>query len=114
MLVPSTVTLRSIRFGPGPQLFFKAILNHRLYFMRVTGGPRPGCVTSNPRFSDGTSNGTDLRNIAQPTVRGDTFQGGVAGNISISCRGAYRLSVSVLDSNNRPYPPFGSATFTVR
>ena len=113
VLVPNTVTLRSIRFGPGPQFFFKALLNHRLYFMRVTGGPRPSCVTSNPRFSDGTSNGADLRTIAQPTVRGDTFSGGVAGNVSITCRGVYRLSASVLDSNNRPYPPFGSATFTV-
>jgi hypothetical protein len=113
LLVPSTVTLHSIRFGPGPQFFFKALLNHRLYFMRVTGGPRPSCVTSNPRFSDGTSNGADLRTVAQPTVRGDTFNGGVAGNINISCRGVYRLSVSVLDINNRPYPPFGSATFSV-
>ena len=113
VLVPSTVTLHSIRFGPGPQFFFKALLNHRLYFMRVTGGPRPTCVTSNPRFSDGTSNGADLRAVAQPTVRGDTFNGGVAGNVSISCRGLYHLSVAVLGSHNRPYPPFGSATFRV-
>jgi hypothetical protein len=114
VLVPGTVTLRSIRFGPGPQFFFKALLNHRLYFMRVTGGPSPSCIKSNPRFSDGTSNGANLRTVAQPTVRGDTFNGGVAGSVSISCRGVYRLSVSVLDSNNRTYPPFGSATFSVR
>lgn len=113
VLVPSTVTLRSIRFGPGPQFFFRALLNHRLYFMRVTGGPRPSCVTSNPRFSDGTTNGADLRTVVQPTVRGDTFNAGVAGNVSISCPGVYRLSVSVLDSNNRPYPAFGSAAFSV-
>jgi hypothetical protein len=114
VIVPGAVTLRSIKFGPGPQFFFKALLNHGIYFMRVTGGPRPGCVKSNPRFSDGTSNGADLRTFAQPTVRGETFSGGVAGNVNISCRGVYRLSVSVLDSNKRPYPPFGSATFRIR
>jgi hypothetical protein len=114
VIIPTSVTLRSIRFGPGPQFFFNALLNHRLYFMRVTGGPRRGCVKSNPRFSDGTTNGADLRTFAQPTVRGDTFSGGVAGTVNISCRGAYRVSVSVLNSSNRPYPPFGSATFIVR
>jgi hypothetical protein len=114
VIVPITVTLRSIEFGPGPQFFFKALLNHRLYFMRVTGGPRPGCIKPSPRFSDGTSNGADLRTYAQPTVRGDTFSGGVAGSVNISCRGVYRLSVSVLNSNDKPYPPFGSATFSVR
>jgi hypothetical protein len=113
VIVPTTVTLRSIEFGPGPQFFFKALLNHRLYFMRVTGGPRPGCIKSSPRFSDGTSNGADLRTFAQPTVRGDTFSGGVAGSVNISCRGVYRLSVSVLNSNDKPYPAFGSATFGV-
>ena len=44
---------RAGRFRP------HALLNHRLYFMRVTGGPRPSCITSNPRFSDGTGNGAD-------------------------------------------------------
>jgi hypothetical protein len=112
-IVPTTVTLRSIEFGPGPQFFFKALLSHRVYFTRVTGGARPDCIKSNPRFSDGTSNGADLRTFAQPTVRGNTFSGGIAGSINISCRGVYRLSVSVLNSNNKPYPPFGSATFSV-
>jgi hypothetical protein len=114
VIIPTAVTLRSIRFGPGPQFFFKALLNHRIYFIRVTGGPHPSCIKSNPRLSDGTSNGADLRTFAQPTVRGDTFSGGVAGSVNISCRGVYRLSVSVLNSHNQPYPPFGSATFSIR
>lgn len=114
VIVPNTVTLRSVEFGPGPQFFFKALLNHRLYFMRVTGGPRPGCTKSNSKLSDGTSNGADLRTFAQPTVRGDTFSGSPFGAVHLSCRGVYRLSVSVLNSDYKPYPPFGSATFSVR
>lgn len=61
----------------------------------------------------GTGDGAELPAITQQTVRGDTFSDSPAGYVNISCRGVYRLSISVLNGH-RPYPPFGSATFTVR
>jgi hypothetical protein len=72
VIVPNVVTLRSVMFGPDPQFFFKVLLNHRGYFLRVTRGPRPGCIKSNPRDSLGTGDATVLQPLAEPTVRGDT------------------------------------------
>jgi hypothetical protein len=46
-------------------------------------------------------------------VRGDTYlEGGPLG--VIKCPGTYRVSISVLNDHNKRYPPFGSASFTVR
>jgi len=115
VIFPSVTTLSLIRRGPGPgpDFFFKALLNYRSYFLRLTGGPRPDCVQSYPRAPAGQGYGQTFSALGEPTVRGDTFMGGVPLSV-IGCAGTYRLSVSVLGSHNRPYPPFGSATFTVR
>ncbi len=73
-VVPSIVTLRSARLGPGAQLFFKVLLNHRGYFLRLTGGPRAGCVKANPQDPGGPGYGQVLRPLGEPTVRGDTYE----------------------------------------
>ena len=113
VIVPGLTSLKADRNGPGPQFFFKVLLNHRGYFERLTGGPRPGCVQSYPSVRAGPGYGQTFSSFAVPTVRGDTF-GQTVPIGAIACTGTYRLSVSVLDSHNHPYPPFGSATFTVR
>ncbi|MGO9974919.1 MAG: hypothetical protein ACLP01_19365 [Solirubrobacteraceae bacterium] len=113
VLVPSVVTRKSVTLGPGPQLFFNVLLNHRNYFLRLTGGPRPGCITANPQDPSGPGYGEVLQPGAEPTVRGDTYlDGGPLG--VIKCSGTYRFSISVLNEHDKPYPPFGSASFTVR
>jgi hypothetical protein len=113
VLVPRVVTLRSVTLGPGPQLFFNVLLNHRSYFLRVTGGPRPGCIAPNPQDPSGPGYGGALRPGDEPTVRGDTYL--ASGPLGvIKCPGAYRYSISVTSADGRPYPPFGSATFAVR
>lgn len=113
VLVPSVVTLRSVRLGPGPRLFFTVLLNHRGYFLRLSGGPRPGCVSANPQASSGPGYGEILRPGDEPTVRGDTYLAGGPVGV-IKCPGAYRVSISVLGRRGQPYRPFGSATLTVR
>lgn len=106
VIVPAVTTLRAITLGPPPAFFFKVLLNGRRYFARVTGGPRSGCVRAAP--DEGTQ-----RPLGEAAVRGDTYQGNVPFG-TVRCRGTYRLSVSVVGPGNRPYAPFGSATFTVR
>jgi hypothetical protein len=76
VLVPSVATLRSVRLGPGPRLFFDVLLNHRGYVRRLSGGPRPGCVTANPQAPSGPGCGEILRPGDEPTVRGDTYLAG--------------------------------------
>ena len=112
-VVPNIVTLRSARLGPGAQLFFKVLLNHRDYFLRLSGGPHAGCVKANPQDPGGPGYGQVLRPLAQQTVRGDTYEA-AAPLGTISCPGKYRVSISVLKDANRPYPSFGSANLTVR
>ena len=81
----------------------------------MTGGPRPGCAKPYPsRGSLTPRDGAVLEPAAEPTVRGDTYEDSTVGIISITCRGVYRLSISVLGSHGTPYPPFGSASLTVR
>lgn len=97
----------------GPLFFFKPLLNDRSYLLRLTGGPRPRCVKSDPGVAGGEGYVQILTEPGAPNVRGDTFEGSVP-LLVIGCAGTYRLSVSVLTGRNQPYPPFGSATFTVR
>ena len=113
VIVPALTTLSSAKTGTGPQFFFQVLLNHRSYFERLTGGPRPGCVQSYPSVGAGQGYGQTFSSFAEPTLRGGTF-GQTVPIGAIACRGTYRLSVSVLNGRNQPYPPFGSATFTVR
>jgi hypothetical protein len=113
VLVPSVVTLKSVTLGPGPQLFFNVLLNHRNYFLRLTGGPRSGCIAGNPQDPSGPGYGEVLHPGAEPTVRGDTYLAGGPLGV-IRCPGTYGFSVSVVGPHSQPYSPFGSATFTVR
>jgi len=114
VIVPRVTTLRAASLGPAPAFFFNVLLNDRNYFVRVTGGPRSRCITSNPNDPTGPGYGAIDRPAAeQPTVRGDTYEDNVPLG-AINCPGTYRLSISVLNDHNRPYSPFGSATFTVR
>lgn len=93
--------------------FFHVLLNHRTYFLRVTGGPDAGCVRPDPADpSGGPGYGIALHPGDEPTVRGDTFFDSSPPGIT-RCPGSYRLSVSVLGPGGKPYPPFGSATFIV-
>lgn len=98
-------------------VFFRALLTGRDYVQRITGGPRPGCVKPIPphEFGGVGRYGQELygdpRSISY-TVRGETFSSLVQN--AVSCPGMYRLSISVLSSRDRPFPPFGSTTFTVR
>ena len=114
-VVPSIVTLRSARLGPGAQLFFKVLLNHRGYFLRLSGGPHAGCVKANPQDPGGPG----LRPSPRAPCTADSCVwrhirgcGPILG--AISCPGKYRVSISVLKDANRPYPSFGSASLTVR
>lgn len=108
LIVPNTASRSSAR-----QFYFHVLLNNRTYFLRVTGGPHPGCVTPNPQAPQGPGYGAVLHPPDQVAVRGDTYQGSSPRDI-ITCPGTYRLSISVLNNQNHPDPPFGSASFTVR
>jgi hypothetical protein len=127
VVAPSTTTLRTIKVGfphktfpfseldLSPSFFFNTLLNHRKYFVRITGGPHPSCVRSGPQPSAASGYGAIDKQllIDSNDVRGDTEQENVPAGV-IHCPGTYRLSISVADNHNQPYPPFGSATFTVR
>lgn len=105
------------RIPPSIQFFFHVLLNHRDYFVRVTGGPHPGCITPNPSYPRDAGYAAILTPGDEPTVRGDTYQDIIpigARTGVVTCPGTYRLSVSVLNSHNQPYPPFGSATAIIR
>jgi hypothetical protein len=97
-------------------VFFRALLTGRDYLQRITGGPHPGCVKPIPphEFGKAGQYGTELygdsRSISY-TVRGETFSSLVQN--AVSCPGTYRLSISVLNDRDQPYPRFGSATFMV-
>jgi hypothetical protein len=127
VVAPSTTKLRTIKVGfphktypfselaPSPSFFFNALLDNRRYFLGITGGPRPGCVRSGPQPSAGSGYGSIDEEFLRDSnnVRGDTEQGNVPAGV-IDCPGTYRLSISVVGNHSQPYPPFGSATFTVR
>jgi hypothetical protein len=113
VLLPSTATLRSLTLGPDPQIFFNVLLNHATYFLRLTGGPRSGCLQQRRNGQPESSYGEVLNPPSEADVRGDTFEDNVPFGV-ITCRGTYRLSVSVLNAHGKPYPPFGSANFAVR
>jgi hypothetical protein len=72
-------------------------------------------VRSGPQPSAGSGYGAIDEEFLRDSnnVRGDTEQGNVPAGV-IDCPGTYRLSISVVGNHNQPYPPFGSATFTVR
>jgi hypothetical protein len=108
-VVPTVTTLRAVARGSAPAFFFNVLLNGRTYFARVTGGPRPACVRPQSARASLGIRGP----LGERSVRGSTYEDGVPLGV-IRCRGTYRLSVSVLDAHNHPYPPFGSATFIVR
>jgi hypothetical protein len=126
VVAPSTTTLRTIKVGyphktfpfkelnPSPSFFFNTLLNDRKYYVRITGGPNRNCVRSGPQRSAASGYGAIDKQLLVDSndVRGDTEQANVPG--VIDCAGTYRLSISVVDNHDQPYPPFGSATFTVR
>jgi hypothetical protein len=84
--------------------------------VRITSGPRAGCFTPPSHSLQTTIRQNSFRfgpPFQRQSLRGDTYLGGI-GNIGIECPGTYRISVSVLSSDNQPYKPFGSAILTVR
>lgn len=107
VIAPNVASASSAR-----QFYFHVLLNNRTYFLRVTGGPHPGCIKPNPQDPTGPGYGEVLHPGAEATVRGDTYLDNSPPGI-IGCPGTYRLSVSVLNNHNQPYLPFGSATFAI-
>jgi hypothetical protein len=85
--------------------YFRALLNDAAYGEHVTGGPHPGCAT---RYAGGINRAAP----GNPFLRGETIQDIL--NAAVRCPGTYRVSVFVVGPHNHRYPPFGSATFTVR
>lgn len=97
---------------PAPQdpegtflVLFHVLIQNAKYGARVTGGPHPGCVHL-PRWArNGSLNGP-------PAPRGGTFNGFLP--MAGSCPGHYTINVYVRGLRGRNYPPFGSATLTVK
>jgi hypothetical protein len=101
-IIPSTGSPTTNSFN----VYFRQLLNNRAYGTRVTGGPHPGCA---PDYA-----GDIITGGSGTTLRGDLMQFPIQGQSAEWCRGTYRVTVSVLDNNRRPYPPFAATTFTVR
>jgi hypothetical protein len=87
--------------------YFRALLNDAAYGERLTGGPHAGCATSYAGAINRAAPGN-------PFLRGETIQNILNGGYAVRCPGTYLVSVFVIGPHNHPYPPFGSATFTVR
>jgi hypothetical protein len=86
------------------QVYFHALLNGHAYEMRLIG-PRPGCTgpfAPKQRLHFG---------LGQPLLRGNLIQTAVD---RLPCNGEYHLSIAVIGAHRHTYPPFGTATFTVR
>jgi hypothetical protein len=86
-------------------VYFRVLVNRRAYSTQVTGGPHVGCA---PNYAG---------DVVAGALRGDLMQFPIQSNPPQKhgfCPGTYRVTVSVLGAHNRPYRPFGSATFTVR
>jgi hypothetical protein len=87
------------------RVLFRVLVSHRRYGYRITGSPDPRCISPSSRSNHLLGPSTNLR--------GDLFQG-ILRDAAISCPGTYRVSVYVIDTHGRAYPPFGSASLSVR
>lgn len=100
---------------PTPLLVFNPLLNHRYYYARVTGGPRPACDDNYPsrlvKRAEARRDAFRARYGHDTNVRGSTYSGLF---VTVSCRGTYRIAVSVLNNHALPYKPFATVTLTVR
>ncbi|MGO9791684.1 MAG: hypothetical protein ACLP8S_19925 [Solirubrobacteraceae bacterium] len=90
---------------------FRALLNRRAYTYRISGPGGPGCHGKTPPSTGGDQAG------GLDDVRGQIYTNKFApetGDITQTrwCPGTFHVSVSV--SGTRAWPPFGSATFTVK
>jgi hypothetical protein len=86
-------------------VLFHVLIQGAKYGAQVTGGPHPGCGES-PKYA---RNGPL---VGPPRPRGATFAGLLP--IAAACAGQYTVSVYVRGLEGRNYPPFGSATLTVK
>jgi hypothetical protein len=104
------------QLDPEPMIVFNALLNHRNYYARVSGGPRPGCV-ENPSSRLVARRETQMQkffggHFRDQNVRGSTYTR--VGPVIVNCPGTYTVSVSVLNSHGLPYKPFARVKLTVR
>lgn len=86
-------------------VLFHVLIQGAQYGAQVTGGPRPGCGQSPKYARNGPLPGP-------PRARGATFEGLLS--IAAACPGLYTVSVYVRGLRGRNYPPFGSATLTLK
>ena len=103
---PVVAIPQTLEPGEGPHILFRALLTNAVYALQITQQPHAGCLTRSPAREP----------IAEPfyvpTSRGSAFD--LSSQLSVPrCAGAYRVAVLVY-RNSHAYPPFGSATFTVR
>jgi len=100
--------------SPHPLIAFKLLLNDRNYYAHVSGGPRPSCDNNEPSQ---VVNRIESRRNA---FRGHRFDSDVRGSVmpnlpfDVSCRGTYRVAVSVLNADGKPFKPFATVTLRVR
>jgi hypothetical protein len=86
-------------------VLFHVLIQGAKYGVQVTGGPHPGCGQPPKYARNGPLAGP-------PRPRGGTFEGLLP--IAAACPGHYTVSVYVRGLRGRNYPPFGSATLTVK
>lgn len=109
-LVPSSVSLRTTRSGPGFTIEFRNLLNHASYDATIANEAHAACIRHN--VGGLVSYGAPLRlDGGGPTARGTIFTGSLP--VMLRCRGTYQVSVAVLGPHGRHYAPFGNATLTV-
>ncbi len=101
----------TIKVGGSTAVFFRVLISHVAYYLRITGGPHPDCLGGGS--PNGEGGGTPLDPLDESFMRGDTYTASTQ-RIGIECPGTYTVSLSVMRANDTPYPPFGSARLTVR
>ncbi|MGO9960373.1 MAG: hypothetical protein ACLP50_31095 [Solirubrobacteraceae bacterium] len=98
-LVPSSVSLRTTRSGPGFQIEFRNLLNNASYYATITNTAHAACVRPNVRGL--VSYGAALQLSGDgPAARGTIFTGSLP--VMLRCRGTYRVGVAVIGPQHCP------------